>query len=141
VSAEYLHACRTFALSASATRAAHLRKSEPNWAEELINSTGIGSKLRVLVRLAVEEIEAFYLGDLRALERAFPEADMRRARAYVPDSICGTWELFGKIVRDGGGNKVAWAEAMGPRLTTQAERSRSPSFRLVFRRYAALSTA
>ena len=89
----------------------------------------IAPRLRLSVRLAVEEFEAFYLGDLRALERAFPTAKMSRARAYVPDSICGTWELFGRIVGDGGGNKVAWAEAMGPRVTTRPEKSRSPSFK------------
>jgi hypothetical protein len=55
-----------------------------------------------LVALAVEETEAFYLGDLGALRRAFPNADMTKARAYHPDSICDTWELFGRIIGDGG---------------------------------------
>ena len=89
----------------------------------------VSPSLQIIVRLAVEETEAFYLGDLRALERAFPNADMKRAQKYKPDMICGTWGLFGKIVGDAGGNKVAWAEAMGPVLTTKAEESRSPSFR------------
>lgn len=89
----------------------------------------VAPSVSVLVRVAVEETEAFYLGDLRGLERVFPEADMDRAREYVPDSVVGTWELFGQIVNDGGGNKVAWAEAMGPVLTTVPGRSRSPSFR------------
>ena len=89
----------------------------------------VAEGLRVLVRLAVEETEAFYLGDLGGLERAYPDADMAEARDYVPDSICGTWELFGRIVRDGGENKVDWAESMGATLTTVAGRSRSPSFR------------
>lgn len=86
---------------------------------------------RVFFAFAVEELEAFYLGDLAALQRAFPDFDRARAQAYVPDSICGTWELFGKIVGDAGGNKVAWAEAMGDRLTTRCGNSRSPSFREV----------
>ncbi len=91
----------------------------------------VAPKLRVTVRLAVEETEAFYLGDLQALEKAYPDADLAKARAYVPDSIPngGTWELFGEIIRDGGGNKVAWAEAMGAVLTTRPARSRSPSFK------------
>jgi len=89
----------------------------------------IAPKLRVAVRLAVEEMEAFYFGDLKALERVFPGADTNKARTYEPDSICGTWELFGEVIGDGGGNKVAWAEAMGPAVTTRSERSRSPSFR------------
>jgi hypothetical protein len=88
----------------------------------------IAPDLSVTVRLAVEETEAFYLGDQKALWKAFPGADMAKARSYTPDSIIGTWELFGSIVDDGGGNKVAWAEAMGPVLTTVASQNRSPSF-------------
>jgi len=94
--------------------------------------------LRVKVCVAVEETEAYYLGDLEALKRAYPWADMATARAYVPDSICGTWELFGRVVADGGGNKVAWAERMGPRLTTQPARSRSPSFKVMVRQLRGL---
>lgn len=86
-------------------------------------------QIRARVAIAVEETEAFYLGDLRALKLAFPGADFARAAAYQPDSICGTWELFDQIVNDGGGNKVAWAESMGPRVTISGARSRSPSFR------------
>jgi hypothetical protein len=98
-------------------------------------------KLPVKVGIAVEEMEAFYLGDLRAIERAYPEADLVAARAYRPDSICGTWELFGQIVGDGGGNKVAWAEAMGPHVTISPSQSRSPSFRKVVREILALVPA
>lgn len=86
-------------------------------------------RLNVIFRIAVEETEAFYLGDLCALKRAFPNADMDKARAYVPDSIVKTAELFGSIVGDGGLNKVWWADEMGPRLTTRPSGSRSPSFR------------
>ena len=89
----------------------------------------VAPSLRVIVSIAVEETEAFYLGDLKGLLKAFPEADMNLARTYEPDSICGTAELFGRVVRDGGNNKVAWAEAMAPCLTTVPARSRSPSFK------------
>lgn len=102
----------------------------PTFVSEILAAAQrVAPKLRLAVRLAVEEFEAFYLGDLRALQRAFPKARMKSARAYKPDSICGTWELFGKIIGDGGGNKVGWAEAMGPHVTTRPERSRSPSFK------------
>jgi hypothetical protein len=56
---------------------------------------------RVLFRIAIEELEAFYLGDLAALQRAYPSHSATKARAYRPDSICGTAELFDKIVGDG----------------------------------------
>jgi hypothetical protein len=89
----------------------------------------VAPNVQVVVNVAVEETEAFYLGDLRAIESAYPDADMKTARKYVPDSICGTWELFGQIIGDDGGNKVDWAETMGPRLTTNGAHSRSPSFK------------
>ena len=85
--------------------------------------------LKVEISVATEEMEAFYLGDLKAVKRAYPDADMEAARAYVPDSICGTWEKFGEIIGDDGGNKVAWAEKMGACVTTKAAQSRSPSFK------------
>lgn len=95
--------------------------------EEVLRS--IAAPPTVLFRVAVEELEAFYLGDLAALRRAFPAHDAELARKFRPDSVCGTAEYFGRVIGDGGLNKVSWAEAMGPRLTTSAPRSRSPSFR------------
>lgn len=91
----------------------------------------VAPELSVIVRVAVEETEAFYLGDLAGLKQAFPGADMEAARKYVPDSICRTAELFGQIVGDPGNNKVAWAESMGPVLTIHPANSRSPSFKLL----------
>lgn len=78
---------------------------------------------------AVEELEAFYLADLKALGKCFPQYNKKLVRSYQPDSICGTWELFGRVIDDDSGNKVAWASAMGARLTTKARESRSPSFK------------
>jgi hypothetical protein len=88
-------------------------------------------QLRVVFRIAVEETEAFYFGDLRALQAAFPDADMDRARAFEPDSIPpnGTAEEFAEVVGEGTPRKVDWAEKMGGRLTTKPAESRSPSFR------------
>ncbi|MBN2191665.1 MAG: DUF4276 family protein [Polyangiaceae bacterium] len=83
----------------------------------------------VIFRFAVEELEAFYLADQKALAAAFPDFDRKLARSYTPDSICGTRELFGRVVRDGGGNKVAWAQAMASKVTIKAAESRSPSFK------------
>lgn len=89
--------------------------------------------LEVIVRIAIEESEAFFLGDLAALKRAYPQADMALARNYVPDSICGTWELLGTVIGDDGANKVAWAEKIGPCLSPSLARSRSPSFKALLR--------
>ena len=84
---------------------------------------------KTLVRLAVEETEAFYLGDLRAIKSAFPNADMAKARAFEPDSVVGTAEVFGDVIGDDGLRKVEWAKAMGGHVTAEPGRSRSPSFK------------
>lgn len=98
----------------------------------------LAPKTLVKVVVATEETEAFYLGDLRALRRAYPAADYQKAIAYQPDSIIGTWELFGEIIGDDSGNKVQWAETMGPLLTTSVAASRSPSFKSLIRTLAEL---
>lgn len=85
--------------------------------------------IKVEVCIATEETEAFYLADRAALLRAYPNHDQVKVATYVPDSICSTWELFGEVINDDSGNKVAWAGVMGKQLTTAAAQSRSPSFR------------
>jgi hypothetical protein len=87
--------------------------------------------LRVVFRIAVEETEAFYFGDLKAIKAAFPDADMERARSFVPDSLPtnGTAEEFATVVGDDTLRKVDWAERMSTKLTTSPAASRSPSFK------------
>jgi hypothetical protein len=97
--------------------------------QRIVEIVRANAPTRAVVCLAIEETEAYYLGDLRALKAAFPSADMVAAGAYVPDSIVGTAERFGEIVGDDGLRKVAWAETMGERVTTDPAKSRSPSFR------------
>jgi hypothetical protein len=92
-------------------------------------AAALAPSLDVHVCVATEEIEAFYFGDLGAILRAYPNADMVRAREYVPDSIVGTWELFGEVIDDDSGDKVSWAKAMGASMTVQLGQSRSPSFK------------
>lgn len=86
----------------------------------------------VLFRIAIEETEAFYLGDKAAIKRAFPKAKLHKIDSYNQDSICGTWELFQKVIDANSDDKVAWAERIGPHLTTQwsgSQANRSDSFR------------
>lgn len=72
----------------------------------------------VLFRIAIEETEAFYLGDPRAIKRAFPQARLQKLKSYVQDSICGTWEVFREVVGAQSEDKVRWAERMAPHLGT-----------------------
>lgn len=85
----------------------------------------------VLFRIAIEETEAFYLGDPTAIRRAFPQARLRRLRNYVQDSVCGTWEVFQEVIGATWEDKVEWAEKMGLHLGTSwrgSDANRSPSF-------------
>jgi len=88
---------------------------------------------------AIEEGEAWLLGDLDAVKRAYPRAKDSVLSRYVNDSICGTWETLADAVYPGGSTalkesgwqnvgaeKSRWAEAIAPLV--DAESNRSPSF-------------
>jgi hypothetical protein len=92
-----------------------------------------------LFRIAIEEVEAWYLGDRQAILAAFPKAKKAVLDDYVQDSACGTWEVLSDAVYSGGATaikrhgwplpgqiKCDWAQKIGPRL--DPERNRSPSF-------------
>ena len=51
---------------------------------------------------AIEEGEAWLLGDLPAIIRAYPNANRTPLDSYVNDSICGTWETLADAVYPGG---------------------------------------
>lgn len=73
----------------------------------------------MLFRIAIEETEAFYLGDKSAIRNAFPRCKIWKMDLYVQDSICGTWELFRDVIGETGEDKVEWAKQISPHLTTQ----------------------
>lgn len=92
-----------------------------------------------LIRLAIEEMEAWYLGDRDALETAYPKAKRAVLDAYRQDTVCGTWERLADAVHPGGSAAVKaagwplpgqlkheWAEAIGPWMDVEA--NQSPSF-------------
>lgn len=93
-----------------------------------------------LFRIAVEESEAWLLGDRPAVKAAYPNAKDAVLDGYEQDSICGTWELLADAVRPGGAGrlrkagwpapgqaKCEWAERIAPRMNPDG--NRSPSFR------------
>jgi hypothetical protein len=90
-------------------------------------------------QLAIEEAEAWYLGDRQALEEAYPRAKADVLNRYVQDSACGTWELLADAIYTGGSAAIRkagwplpgqikheWAEKIGPLL--DPDRNVSPSF-------------
>lgn len=92
-----------------------------------------------LFRLAIEEMEAWYLGDQQALLEAYPRAKKDVLNRYRQDAVCGTWELLADAVHPGGSAAIRkagwplpghikhqWAEQIGPRMNI--EHNQSPSF-------------
>jgi len=92
------------------------------------------------VRLAVEETEAWILGDLDAVRRAYPFAKEYVLRSYEQDSIEGTWELLADAIHHGGSDRLSamgypqigcekchWADNIGQYMDIDA--NHSPSFR------------
>ena len=90
--------------------------------------------LVALVRVAVEETEAFFMGDWRAIKSAYPRANQRRLSAYRPDEVCGTWELLRDVIGAPAESeaKIEWALQIGEHLGTtpmdSQQGNRSPSF-------------
>jgi hypothetical protein len=94
---------------------------------------------RTLFRLAIEEMEAWYLGDRNAIIEAYPRAKKGILDSYVQDSVCGTWELLADAVYPGGSTEIKrvgwplpgqvkreWAEEIG--LYMNVDDNASPSF-------------
>ena len=57
---------------------------------------------KTLFRIAIEEGEAWLLGDRAAVKAAYPKAKDAVLDNYVQDSICGTWEVLADAVYPGG---------------------------------------
>jgi len=89
--------------------------------------------------IAIEEGEAWFLGDLTAVRAAYPKAKNAVLQAYKNDSICGTWERLADAVFPGGSQalsakgwqaigaeKAAWSERITPHMNIEV--NASPSF-------------
>lgn len=62
----------------------------------------LGISIQVFFCIAIEEMEAWLLGDSEALLKAYPMAKRQLLQKYVQDSIIGTWEYLADIVYKGG---------------------------------------
>ena len=91
-----------------------------------------------LFGIAIEESEAWLLGDLCAVRRAYPKARNAILRNYVQDSICGTWEVLADAVHPGGSlrlrklgypeagkAKCEWAKRIAAHMDLDKNQSRS----------------
>jgi hypothetical protein len=92
------------------------------------------------VRLAVEEIEAWILGDPAAVRHAYPLVKEYVLTSYEQDAACGTWEILADALFHGGSERLTelgypligrekcrWADNIGQYM--DVDTNRSPSFR------------
>ena len=89
--------------------------------------------------IAIEEGEAWFLGDIVAVKSAYPSTKDSVLNNYENDSICGTWETLADAVYSGGASalkakgwqtvgieKSAWAKKIAPNM--DVNNNKSPSF-------------
>ena len=89
-------------------------------------------------RLAVEESEAWLLGDNTAVKSAYPRARNSILEKYTQDSVCGTWEILADATYTGGAArlkrlgwwavgaaKYEWAKNIAPFVDIDANQSKS----------------
>lgn len=103
----------------------------------LLNDCSPG--LKSLFRIAIEELEAWYLGDITALLEVYPSVNNAVLAGYIQDSQCGTWEKLADAVFVGGHaalkkqgqmqclkQKQIWARDIAPKM--DIDNNISPSF-------------
>jgi len=91
-----------------------------------------------LFRIAIEESEAWLLGDRNAIKTAYPRAKEQVLNGYMQDSICGTWEKLADAIYPEGSQKLKqlgwpytgqakceWAKNIAPHLDVESNQSRS----------------
>jgi len=97
-------------------------------------STAGDGPWQVVNRMAIEELEAWFFGDMEAVRAAYPRVPKtleRRAGYRDPDAIGGgTWEAFERVLRragyfSGGYRKIEAARVIASHMDPQRNRSRS----------------
>lgn len=89
--------------------------------------------------IAIEEGEAWLLGDIPAIKKAYPKVKNSVLNSYSNDEICGTWERLADAIYIGGSQKLsglgwqtigaeksAWAINIAPHM--DVDNNCSPSF-------------
>ena len=106
--------------------------------QELLNVlNACNPRPKTLFRIAIEEGEAWLLGDRAAVKTAYPDARDAVLNNYFQDSICGTWEVMADALHPGGSQplkvgyppagmaKCDWASNIAPHMDVDNNQSRS----------------
>lgn len=85
---------------------------------------------KVLFRIAIEEIESWFLADKEAIRAAYPRARLNERPKGKPDQVIGAWERLASVLSREprvctGADKTRWAQTIAPLL--DLDRPRSPS--------------
>ena len=72
---------------------------------DIVNKCNLPPKTQFCI--AIEEGEAWYLGDFAAIKKAYPKAKQKVLDSYTNDSICGTWEKLADAVYSGGSKELS----------------------------------
>lgn len=104
-----------------------------------------GQPFRVLTRLAISELEAWFLGDRNAIQAAYPRVHAHHFKGLNrdPDAIADTWETLHRVLQKGSyyltsKAKVEWSENIARHLTPDPNQNTSASFRYFCEGLAAL---
>lgn len=104
-----------------------------------------GQPFRALTRLAVTELEAWFLGDRDAIQAAYPRVHAHHFKGLQrnPDTIRDAWETLHHVLQKGGyyltsKAKVEWAENIAQHLDPDPLHNSSDSFRYFCEGLAAL---
>lgn len=111
-----------------------------NFKSELLNVlNSCQNKPQTEFCIAIEEGEAWLLGDFGAIKQAYHHAKEQVYNSYQNDSICGTWEKLADMIYKGGAaalkkkgsqeigkSKSEWAREISPYMNVDA--NNSPSF-------------
>lgn len=85
---------------------------------------------KVLFRIAIEEIESWFIADCGAVSAAYPSANTMHISTIPPDSVIGAWEELAKALglipsNCSGADKEDWANAISPKLDLNNPKSPS----------------
>jgi len=85
---------------------------------------------KVLLRIAVEEIESWFIADSGAVSAAYPSANTTHISTIPPDSVIGAWEELARALglvpsNCSGADKEEWAKRISPKLDLKNPKSPS----------------
>jgi Domain of unknown function (DUF4276) len=101
---------------------------------QIAEQAGLRTGIEVLNRIAIEELEAWYFGDILALCRAYPKvpASLGQKAGYRdPDAITGgTWEALERVLQNHGYHvtglrKLHAANDIAPHMDVESNLSKS----------------